>query len=150
MRINRRGSEDEQRSFEISTKRMIVWRLPFTSISWNKIPISIRCNGHLIINTILNYIEQGLLFSSKNNACSIFWFLLRFPFSLFNKIRKRKRTKTTITRKVDVITSVELEIKNHRLFPLTPINADQTKRLAIAIESRHRFNYFTIPEKALY
>ena len=57
---------------------------------------------------------------------------------LFNKIRKRKRTKSTITAKVDVITLVELEIKNDHLFPLSPLNPDQAKRLAIAIELQHR------------
>lgn len=39
-----------------------------------------------------------------------------------------------ITTKVNIIASVVLEIKNNHLFPLSPLNPHQMKRLTIAIE----------------
>lgn len=67
-----------------------------------------------------------------------------FSFSNRNLIKsfiglgKRKEIKSMITTKVKVV----LEIKNNHLFPLSPLNPHQMKRLTIAIELQ-QFNLNT-------
>lgn len=71
-----------------------------------------------------------------------------FSFSNRNLIKsfiglgKRKEIKSMITTKVNIIASVVLEIKNNHLFPLSPLNPHQMKRLTIAIELQ-QFNLNT-------